>query len=71
MHAVLKPWLASPNAARSPAPPAPTTTASYSWSIHLYAGLFACEKARAALLGGLRLLAAARSMVVRRDSQSL
>lgn len=32
MQAVLKPASARPNAARKPAPPAPTTTASYSWS---------------------------------------
>ena len=32
IHAVLKPRLARPKAALSPAPPAPTTTASYSWS---------------------------------------
>lgn len=31
-HAVLKPASDRPNAARSPAPPAPTTTASNSWS---------------------------------------
>merc|ERR1719223_327902 len=33
MQAVLKPLEARPNAARRPAPPAPTTTASYSWLI--------------------------------------
>merc|ERR1719264_2420062 len=32
MTAVLKPSCTRPKAARSPAPPAPTTTASYSWS---------------------------------------
>lgn len=32
MQAVLRPASAHPIAARSPAPPAPTTTASYSWS---------------------------------------
>merc|ERR1719237_1475394 len=32
MTAVLKPSSTRPKAARSPAPPAPTTTASYSWS---------------------------------------
>merc|ERR1719412_1843636 len=32
MTAVLKPCCTSPNAARRPAPPAPTTTASYVWS---------------------------------------
>ncbi len=32
MHAVLKPFSARPMAARRPAPPAPTTTASYVWS---------------------------------------
>lgn len=32
IHAVLKPASAKPNAARRPAPPAPTTMASYSWS---------------------------------------
>merc|ERR1712093_658445 len=32
IHAVLKPASARPNAARRPAPPAPTTIASYSWS---------------------------------------
>lgn len=36
MHAVLKPASAHPMAARSPAPPAPTTTASYSWSTSGY-----------------------------------
>ena len=36
MHAVLNPSSTSPNAARSPAPPAPTTTASYVWSIIVY-----------------------------------
>lgn len=36
MHAVLKPASARPNAARRPAPPAPTTTASYSWSMTGY-----------------------------------
>ncbi len=36
IHAVLNPASASPNAARSPAPPAPTTRQSYSWSITLY-----------------------------------
>ncbi len=35
MHAVLKPASARPNAARSPAPPAPTTSASYSWSYEI------------------------------------
>ena len=35
MHAVLNPASARPNAARSPEPPAPTTTASYSWSYML------------------------------------
>jgi len=33
MHAVLNPASESPNAALRPAPPAPTTIASYSWSI--------------------------------------
>jgi len=33
IQAVQKPYSASPNVARSPAPPAPTTIASYSWSI--------------------------------------
>ena len=33
MHAVLRPCSDKPMAARRPAPPAPTTTASYSWSI--------------------------------------
>jgi hypothetical protein len=32
MQAVLNPASARPKAARRPAPPAPTTTASYSWS---------------------------------------
>merc|ERR1712226_194990 len=32
MTAVLKPCCTSPKAARRPAPPAPTTTASYVWS---------------------------------------
>lgn len=32
MHAVFRPASAQPMAARRPAPPAPTTTASYSWS---------------------------------------
>ena len=36
MQAVLKPASARPNAARRPAPPAPTTTASYSWSMTGY-----------------------------------
>lgn len=36
MTAVLKPSATRPNAARSPAPPAPTTTASYVWSIMGY-----------------------------------
>ena len=36
MQAVLKPASASPKAARRPAPPAPTTMASYSWSITGY-----------------------------------
>jgi len=36
MHAVLKPASAKPMVARSPAPPAPTTTASYAWSTTLY-----------------------------------
>ena len=33
MQAVFRPASAQPIAARRPAPPAPTTTASYSWSI--------------------------------------
>jgi hypothetical protein len=33
MHAVLKPASARPKAALRPAPPAPTTKASYSWSM--------------------------------------
>lgn len=33
MQAVLNPSSTRPNAALSPAPPAPTTTASYVWSI--------------------------------------
>ena len=33
MQAVLKPLLAMPKVARRPAPPAPTTTTSYSWSM--------------------------------------
>merc|ERR1711968_384732 len=33
MHAVLNPCSAAPMAARRPAPPAPTTTTSYSWSM--------------------------------------
>merc|ERR1719421_1897351 len=45
MHAVLNPCSARPKAARSPAPPAPTTTASYSWSMMLYEGFAACEGA--------------------------
>jgi len=32
IHAVLNPASARPKAALRPAPPAPTTTASYSWS---------------------------------------
>lgn len=36
MHAVLKPASARPKAARRPEPPAPTTTASYSWSMTGY-----------------------------------
>lgn len=36
MQAVLKPASARPNAARRPDPPAPTTTASYSWSMTGY-----------------------------------
>jgi hypothetical protein len=36
MHAILKPASARPNAARRPEPPAPTTIASYSWSIMGY-----------------------------------
>jgi hypothetical protein len=36
MQAVLKPCSESPIAARSPAPPAPTTTASYVWSTTVY-----------------------------------
>jgi len=35
MQAVLKPLLAMPKVARRPAPPAPTMTTSYSWSITL------------------------------------
>merc|ERR1711995_48805 len=46
MHAVLKPCSASPKAARRPAPPAPTTTASYSWSMILYDDLVEVERAR-------------------------
>jgi hypothetical protein len=36
MQAVLKPCSESPMAALSPAPPAPTTTASYEWSTTVY-----------------------------------
>jgi hypothetical protein len=36
MQAVLKPASARPKAARRPAPPAPTTMASYSWSMTGY-----------------------------------
>ena len=36
IQAVLKPASARPKAARRPAPPAPTTMASYSWSITGY-----------------------------------
>jgi hypothetical protein len=36
MQAVLKPASARPKAARRPAPPAPTTIASYSWSMTGY-----------------------------------
>ena len=36
MHATLKPFSAKPTAARRPAPPAPTTTASYVWSTMWY-----------------------------------
>lgn len=36
MQAVLKPASARPKAARKPAPPAPTTIASYSWSMTGY-----------------------------------
>ena len=36
MHAVLKPASANPKAARKPDPPAPTTRASYSWSMTGY-----------------------------------
>jgi hypothetical protein len=38
MHAVLKPCSARPMAARRPAPPAPTTTASKVWSTARVAG---------------------------------
>ena len=37
-QATLKPASAKPNAARRPAPPAPTTTASNEWSTIVYAG---------------------------------
>jgi len=36
MHAVLKPASDRPKAALRPAPPAPTTIASYSWSMTVY-----------------------------------
>ena len=36
-HAALKPCSAKPTVARSPAPPAPTTMASYVWSMMGYA----------------------------------
>jgi hypothetical protein len=36
IQAVLNPASARPNAALNPAPPAPTTMASYSWSITGY-----------------------------------
>ena len=36
IHAVLKPASDRPNAALNPAPPAPTTTASYVWSTTSY-----------------------------------
>jgi len=36
MQAVLNPYSTNPKAALSPAPPAPTTTASYVWSIIVY-----------------------------------
>ena len=36
IHAVFRPASAQPMAARRPAPPAPTTTASYSWSTTVY-----------------------------------
>ena len=36
IQAVLKPASARPKAARRPAPPAPTTMASYSWSMTGY-----------------------------------
>jgi len=42
MQAVLKPASARPKAARRPAPPAPTTMASYSWS---------CKRQRARSIG--------------------
>lgn len=38
-HAALKPSSLRPTAARRPAPPAPTTMASYSWSITWYSAL--------------------------------
>jgi len=37
IQAVLKPASDKPKAALKPAPPAPTTTASYSWSMISYA----------------------------------
>ena len=39
MHAVFRPCSDIPIAARRPAPPAPTTTASYSWSMIVYAAV--------------------------------
>ena len=46
MHAVFKPCSDRPIAARRPAPPAPTTTASYSWSMIVYAAVPDQNRAR-------------------------